>query len=747
MALGSLARHSARRPWVVVALWAVAFVAAFGVVGLLWDGAFTSEGVLFGEPEYNVGEKVLEERFRGPRPATGIVVVHSDNYTIAAPEFEATVQNLFFGLAALAPDVVAGVSQYYNSGSDWQVSDDGHSTILSVTMTGTVDEAAANVSKLMSVIRRHKGQDDFEVFLVGESSVAARIAESATRLYLASQTLGFGNAAYYIAFIGLLGIGALAGMRLPVVLGLPMVAIPSAITALIGLVFPVHAAAANLLVVIAAVVGLVFPILIALRYREERLGGHNNLDAIQRSCSTVGTAIAFGVLSAVIGLVGLLTVPSNLIVSLGLGAILALCVPLIGAVTLTPALITLRYDRVAKSRMADSDDPAEIDGNSSNGRGRLSRLLNLIVSFAMNRPVPSSLTAVFVLFVLSIPVLDLNLGFNSPETMPNSHDAQSAYGPQHNEAYTRLTERFPAGVMSPVEVVIDATYANPGVKALVTDFQAALIFHKAFSGQTLVQTNLDQDVVLISSPTIGHPESKVAIDAVRNLRDELVPEVFGDTGIEVLVTGRTAFAADLLHLVELYTPIVVALVVVSSLVVLILATRSLIVPALFMLVNLLSAGAALGVMALLYQSGDGATDGTRVTEAWLPMFIVPLLFGLLIATQLFLLGRIRECRTQTGDNTESITAGMNAAVGTVTLVSLVMAMIFGNLVIELFSWRLFPFHQFGVAMAVGLLLNTVIVHLVLLPAALKMLGDSAWHLPGFLEWLPDIGVAPQSLQR
>ncbi len=740
MALGSLARSSARRPWVVVALWAAAFFAAFGVVGFLWDGAFTSQSVLFGEPEYNVGEEILEERFRGPRPATELVVVHSDTYTIADPEFEATVQNLFFGLAALVPDVVAGVSQYYNSGSDWQVSDDGHSTIIAVTMTGTLDDAAASVSELMSVVRRHDGQNDFQVLLVGEASLAARIAESATRLYLASQTIGFGNAVYYIAFIGLLGIGALAGMRLPVVLGLPMIAIPSAVAALIGMVFPVHAIAANVLVLVAAVVGLVFPVLIALTYREERLKGHDNHDALQRSCSTIGMAMAFGVLLAAIGLVGMLAVPSNLVVSAGVGAILALCVPLIGAVTLTPALLTLRYDRVVTSRSAESDEP---ESNSCSRRGRFTRALDRIVKVAVERPVPSSIAVIVTLVALSFPLLDLKLGFNSPETIPNRHGDREAYGPQHHEAFTRLVGGFPAGIMSPVEVVIDAPYADPDVEPRVADFQAALTFDKSLSGQTLVQTNLDRDVVLISSPTISHPDSEFAIAAVQNLRDELVPEVFGDAGIEVFVTGRSAFSADLLNLVERYTPFVVALVLVASLIILVLATRSLIVPALVTLINLLSAGAALGVMALIYQSGDGAL----VTEAWLPMLIVPLLFGLFTITQLVLLGRIRECHSQSGEFTESIAAGMSATASTVTVISLVTAAIFGNLVVEVFGWRLFPFHQFGVAMAVGLVLNTVIVQLVLLPAILKLLGDSAWYFPSFLEWLPDLSAAPRSLKR
>lgn len=744
MALGSLARFSACRPWVVLALWAVAFLAAFGAVGWLWDGAFTSEGVLYGEPGYNVGERILEERFRGPRPAGEIVVVHSGTYTIADPQFEVLVQNLFFDLAALVPDVVAGVSQYYNSGSDWQVSDDGHSTIISVTMSGNLDEAAANVSELMSIVRTYNGQDEFEVLLVGEASVAARLRESASRLYLASQTIGLGNAAYYIAFFGLLGIGALAGMRLPVVLGLPMVAIPAAVAALIGMLFPVHAIAGSVLVLIAAVVGLIFPILIALRYREERRRGNDNLDAIDRACSTVGKALVFGVLTAVFGFVGVLIVPANLVVSLGISAILAMAVPLIGALTLTPALITLRYDRVVKPQSADSGG---LESALSNGTGRVTQLLDRIVRLAMDRPLPSSLAVIVVLVALSLPVLDMKLGFNSPETIPNRHDSRSAYGPQHNEAFNRLAESFPAGAMSPVEIVIDAPFADPDVETRVAGLQAAVTFDLEFAAQTIVQTNLDRDVVLVSVPTISHPESESAIEAVRRLRDELIPEVFGDKGIEVLVTGRTAFAADLLDMIQRFTPLVIALVIVSSILVLLVATRSLIVPALVTLTNSLSAGAALGVTVLLFQNSASSVDRASVIEAWLPMLIVPLLFGLLTVTHLILLGRMKEHYSQSGEFAESIPSAMSATIGTVALVSLVMAAIFGNLVVEIFGWRLAPLHQFGVAMAAGLVLNTVVVHLVLLPAVMKLIGDSAWYFPRFLKWLPDFSVAPPSLER
>ena len=331
----TLARSSARCPWVVIAAWALALVLSIGAAAALWGQGLTAERVLLVDSESNEADKLLEERFRGPRHVTEIVVVHSDAYTILDPQFEATVQNLFFDIAALGPDIVAGVSQYYHSGSDFQVSDSGHSTIMSVTMSGTLDEAAANVSEVMRVVRRHNRQDDFTVLIVGEASVAARVAETASRLYVFSQVFGLGNPAYYLLFLVAICIGALAGTRLQVVLSLPMVVIPAAIAALIAQALPIHAVAANALALIAAVVGLVFPILIAHRYWEERLRGHDKLDSIDRACSTAGMAVFFGGLSAMIGLVGLLIVPVNIVMSVGFGAILALAVPLVASVTLT----------------------------------------------------------------------------------------------------------------------------------------------------------------------------------------------------------------------------------------------------------------------------------------------------------------------------------------------------------------------------------------------------------------------------
>ena len=742
----TLARSSARCPWVVIAIWAVAFCAAVGVAGWLWEGGFTTERVLLGELESNAGDSLLEERFRGPRLATEIVIVHSDTYTVVDPQYEALAQNLFFDIAALGPNVVAGVSQYYNSGSDFQVSDSGHSTIMSVTMSGTLDEAAANVSEVMRVVRRHNRQDDFTVLLVGEASVAAGVAETASRLYVFSQVFGLGNPAYYLLFLVAICIGALAGTRLPVVLSLPMVVIPAAIAALIAQALPIHAVAANALALIAAVVGLVFPILIAHRYWEERLCGHDKLDSIDRACSTAGMAVFFGGLSAMIGLVGLLIVPVNIVMSVGFGAILALAVPLVASVTLTPALIALRGEGNIESRPPESDDSAATDDPPPIGWGRLSESLGWVARLAMARPILSAVVVTALLAELSFPAFNLKLGFNSVETMPNRHENRKVYGPQHNQVFVRLAEDFPAGIMSPVEIVINAPFADPDVETRVAELQAALTADPEFTGQIVVQTNLDQDVVLITVPTDSHPESESAIEPVRRLRDEHISEVFSDTGIDVMVTGRSAFTADMVHLVERYTPVVMAVVLASSFLILLVATRSLVVPALTTLTNLLSVGAACGIMVFVFQQGFGWIHRTPVIEAWAPMLFAPLLFGLLSVNHLLLLGRIRERYAQTGDNADSVASGLGATVGVVTAVSLIMAAVFGNLVVEIFARRLIVFHQIGIALAAGMLLDTVIVRPILLPSAMKLLGAATWYFPPFLNWLPHLGPDRRSLQ-
>ncbi len=413
--------------------------------------------------------------------------------------------------------------------------------------------------------------------------------------------------------------------------------------------------------------------------------------------------------------------------------------------TLTPALIALRGDPKIEPGPPESDDSAATDDPPSRGWGRLSRSLRWVGRLAMTRPVLSAVVVTILLVVLSLPVLNLMLGFNGVETAPNRHESRKAYGPQHYQAFKQLAEDFPAGVMSPVEIVIKAPFADPEVEIRVAELQSSLATDPEFAGQIVVQTNLDMDMVLISVPTRSHPESESAMESVRRLRKEHIPEVFGGSAIEVLVTGRSAFAADLMHIVVSYTPLVLAVVLVSSLLILLVATRSMVVPVLATLTNLLTVGAACGIMVFVFQHDFGWIRRTPVIEAWAPMLFVPLLFGLLTINHLLLLGRIRERFAQTGDNAESLASGLRETIGVVAVVSLIAAAVFGNLVVEAFQWRLVVFHQIGIALAVGLLIDAVIVRLILLPSTMKLLGATAWYFPPFLNWLPDFCADRRSL--
>lgn len=306
----ALVLSSARHPRIVIAAWALAFALSIGVAGVLWGQGLTAERVVLVETESNTADKRLEEHFRGPRRFTEIVVVHSDTYTIVDPQFEATVQNLFFDIASLGPDIVAGVSQYYHSGSDYQVSEDGHSTIMSVTLMGTLDEARANVSSVIHVVRRYGGQDDFTIRVVGEASIADRVAHLVYSFSLVPLSLVFIPAI----------MSSRPALRLPIVVGVVSVIIPVGLSVLMEQVYPMSLFNYIIILVTALMVGMTSTHLIASRYREERGRGLDNLRAIARTGSTTTRAALLGGSVAIIAAASMAIVLVNTFTSFAIGA-------------------------------------------------------------------------------------------------------------------------------------------------------------------------------------------------------------------------------------------------------------------------------------------------------------------------------------------------------------------------------------------------------------------------------------------
>ena len=722
MALGSLARSSARHPRIVIAVWAFVFVISIGLAGGFWGKGLTAERVVLIDTESNTADKLLEERFRGPRPITEIILVRSDTYSIVDPQFEATVQNIFFDIAALGPDVVAGVSQYYHSGTDSQVSEDGQATIMSVAMVGTLDEARANAVSVRYPLDNYSGQDEFDVAIVGEASIADRVADLGFLL--------FQWPLMYLLFIPAVMLPSVPSSRLPFIVGLVSVVVPVGASALIGQAFPVSVVNNSAILVTGLAVGMGCSHFIASRYREERSGGAERLNAIAITYATTGRPVLSGSLASVILLACIAIVPVNFFMSVGFGAVLAASVALLASVTLAPALLALTSEWASGFRVSKSDDSEEAT-TPPKRRIDFRRLSQRVVDKALARPLPSVSIATAVLLVLAALSPQLNLGLTGVESLPEPREP-SRFGPQVKYAYSLLTEDFPAGVLSPVEIVIDAPFKDPDIEPRVAQLQAAVASDPDFAGESRIQNNQDYDMVLITVPTRDLPESETARDAVWHLRNVYVPEVFADTGVDVLVTGGPALAADYMAVVERYAPFVAIVVLVLSVLALLISTRSLAVPLLATIAHLLSFAAAYGVVVLTLQQGIGAGLGllryhhTPTIEISGLLLSFTLFFGIYAVHDLYLMARVRERYAQTGgDIDDALTHGLRSFIWVSTATSLLTAAMFFILALG----DLPVFHQAGFALTVAVLIDAVIVRLVLLPASLKLLGAAAFYFP------------------
>ena len=716
----SLAMSSARHPRVVIAAWAIALIASIGLAVLLWGQGLTAERALLVEAESNVADKLLEERFRGPRRVTEIVIVRSDTYTVVDPQFEATVQNLFFDIAALGPDVVAGVSQYYHSGSDYQVSESGHSTIMSVTMSGTLDEARVNVSSVIDVVRRHGGQDDFTVLVVGEASIADRVSDL---VYLVFQW------PFTLVFIPIpaLVFQLARASRLPIIVGLVSTVVPVGASVLIGLVFPLSLFSYTVIMVTGLFLGMSGAHLIASRYREERARGLSKPASIETTCATATRVVLLGGLAAIVTLASMAIVPASTFTSIAVGAVLATLATLMASITLPPALLALSNDWFSGLRLPSADEPE----TPPKRRVDLQRLSNRVTEVALSRPVFSVAIAAVALLALATLALRLNLGLTGVDLFPESH-ARGAYAPQVKRAYTMLAEDFPAGIISPVEIVIDAPFKDADIEPRVAELQAAVASDPGFAGESRIQNNQDHDMVLITVPTRDLPGSESARAAIQRLREIYVPELFADAGVDVLVTGGPALAADYVNVTQRYAPYVVAVVLVSSVLALLTATRSVVIPVVTILARLLTFGAACGVVVVALQWGIGAGSGllgyhhTPTIEMWGLLLSFSLLFGVSTVLDMHVLGRVRELHVQTGDNDEAVAFGLRSTAWASTVASLVMAVVFFMLALG----DLPVFHQVGFALTAAMLIDALVVRLILLPSAMKLLGAASWYFPG-----------------
>jgi uncharacterized membrane protein YdfJ with MMPL/SSD domain len=711
----SLAALSARHPWRTIGAWIVVVVLAIAAIATLLGGSLTTEGSPTNNPESERADDVRLAAFP-PGPSTAvsdIVVIRSADYTVDSPRFEAFVRSFVDDPEITA---LAGARTYLDDANAGLVSQDRQATIVPVALLDD-DETEALVEKVEAA-----GESGgFAVFVTGTETLDHDF-NLLSQEDLENGELKFGLPAALI--ILLLVFGAVVAGLVPLLMAMVAIVVALGLTALVAQQFELSVFVINMLTGMGLALGIDYSLFVVSRYREERGRGEAELRAIEAAGATASRAVLFSGSVFVIAMFGMLLVPNSIMRSLAVGAILVGIVSVVAALTLLPAVLGLLGDKVNALRIPFVGRRSV---EASNPEGRF---WGAIVRRVLSRPVLSLALSVGVLLALALPVLALDTGTSGVSALPDRFASK--------QGFLALERDFPGTSADPVQIVV-SNAAGPDVQAALGRLRTTLAADPRF-GDGEIERSADGDVALLSVPVAGDASSTDATDAVRELRSEVVPQAFAGTDAEALVGGTSSENIDYFDSVIGPAPYVIAFVLLLTFVLLTVVFRSVVVASTAVALNLLSVGAAYGLLVLVFQEGIGAGllgfQQTDTIEAWVPLFLFSVLFGLSMDYQVFLLSRIRERYDETRDTTAAVTFGVGSTARIITGAALIIVAVFSGFA----RGDLIMFQQMGFGVAIALLIDATLIRSVVLPSAMKLLGDSNWYFPRWLEWLPRLQV-------
>jgi RND superfamily putative drug exporter len=603
------------------------------------------------------------------------------------------------------------------------VSEDGRSVLVSFTMPGTADEVEKVVEQpLAAVAAVRKAHPGVLVEQFGEVSAAKAIAAQDAKDGKQSQLIS--NVLMLI--ILLVAFGAVVAAGLPLVLG------ASAVAAAVGLIGPVSrlyalpADVADLMVIIGLAVGVDYAMFYARRVMEERDRGRSAEDAVALASATSGRAVLISGLTVMTAMAGLLFAGNPIFVGFGIGTMLVVAVAMLGSLTFLPATLAFlsRKNWLEKGRMP-------FIAKRRHAKGGESRIWNAILDRVLARPLVSTVIAGGLLVALTVPALGMQ--FKDPGFDGYSR-SQSAI-----QTYDRMQAAFPGGAVPAMTVIkADDVTAAP-VQAAIEQLHDRALATGELSEPSHVEISPDKTVAVVALSVKGSGTDAASERSLEVLRGDVVPATVGSLpGAEVAVTGVTAGSKDFIDDMKAHAPLVFAFVLSLAFILLLVTFRSIVVPIKAIVLNLLSVGAAYGVLKLVFQDGHGAEaldfQSVGGVAPVIPLFLFVILFGLSMDYHVFVLSRVREAVGRGMSNDDAVAHGIKSTAGVVTSAALVMVAVFGSFALA--SDQLAK--QIGLGLAVAILIDATIIRAVLLPATMKLLGERNWYLPRRLGWLPKL---------
>jgi RND superfamily putative drug exporter len=614
---------------------------------------------------------------------------------------------------------VQRISSYLDPGGETPVSADRHATVLPVVLAEPKDERIAG---LVSIVKRADGGAGFAAHITG-SNTLDRDLEELSASDLSKGELQFGLPAALVVL--LLVVGTLFGVAIPMLMAIISIVVALAVTAVVGQLFPLNLFVLNMVVAMGLALGIDYSLFIVSRLREERHRGSGTREAILTVAGTATRAVVFSGTAFALAMIAMLLVPDTTLRSLGLGAVIVGVVSILVALTFHPALLMVLGDRVDRLRVP------WLGRRIAASAGEEGPIWRRAVLGVMRRPAISLIATTAVLLALASPVLDLRMGDGGTTALPDSTTAK--------QGLLALERDFPSGATDPVKIVVDGSANDAATQQGLTRLRAELTRDRDFAADALtVETG--PRIAVASLPLTVESTSERASAAVDRLREEYIPHAFGATANRVFVGGTPAEARDNFAVNSGWLPIVIVFVLALSFVLLMLAFRSIAIPLTAIAVNLLSVGAAYGILVLVFQKGVGAdllgfTEVERI-DAWIPVFLFSVLFGLSMDYQVFLVSRIHERWSATGDTPGAIVHGVASTARLITGAAAIIIVVFTGFA----TGQLVAFQEMGFGIAVALALDATLVRLLLIPAAMRLLGERNWYLPRWLEWLPKLQV-------
>ena len=783
MSLTYLASFSGRKPKTVILLWIAVMITAGLLSFNFLDSALGGNGQGSTIDLENMLASDLKDRkiselnsINGNEPADSqssqsgsdiILVVNSSKSVFPSEEYFQKLNDFFSEIQSEIDK--SGLDEKVGDVQDYQIvpSEDGTTIMIQVPFV-----RSSLVGPLVHITEEFN-DEEFKFYFIGTATIEHTFQELAEKDLVTGETIGISVALIILALV----FGSVTSAFIPVILAIVSIFVAIGLVSIIGQIIDLNDFVTNIMTMMGLAVGIDYCLFILSRYREERISGLDKIDAITNTGSTAGRAVMFSGLTVVFALLGMFIIPEKTFHAFGVGSIVVVFVAVMAGITLLPAIIGLIGDRVNSFKVPKKLTLIlyligffivaftyglgpillivsiavllvlilisiiqknglkikflNIDDNENKSDGKFWNAITLQV---MKRPYMSMLLATGLLIFLSYFYFDLEKGTSGISVLPEDEPVKIGF--------ELLDEKFGFGQDAPATIVIDADINSPDVESSILNLEKQLIEDEGFNSPEITlypEVNFAE----LNSNIPGDPNGQEAVNSIKRLRNEIIPSAFKNvpaSKYNILVGGSTAQIVDSVESTDEYFPYVVGLVLLLSLILLLFAFRSITISIASIIMNLLSVGASYGLLVLVFQKGFMIDifgfEQVDQLEFWLPLFMFSILFGLSMDYHVFMLSRIKENYDKTKSPDQSVAFGLRTTASIITGAALIMVAVFGGFALGDIAF----FQSMGFGLGAAVLLDATIVRSVLVPSVMKLLGDKAWYLPSWLNWIPNISI-------